>query len=326
MFHSNSPKIPEARRSGQLSPAAYSVLLVLLPLFAITAMIALGRSNFFLRHGASVWVQANDSIFAMHDRRCDVLIFGDSTAMTGIDPEQVQVATGLRTCNIAVTNAVLAVTENLPLDHFLAHNTRPQVLLVQLSPEDLERDNHVWTRTIYAEGLLELLRHGSGAEIRRVLWQHPSETIAFAGYVAGYSAYYGLRSLWAHVARTPIEEERIIIRNGFFTPPMAQRTSCEPADHRVDVEDRAFPLSFVEGLRGRYREKAGVVLVNVAPIPACDENLGAYRTQLTGVTSNELRGLPIELFNDERHYTAAGARNLSAEIAAEIKTVHLAVH
>ena len=300
----------------------YSVLLIVLPLLAIPAMIALGRSNFFLRHGASVWVQANDSIFAMHDRKCDVLIFGDSTAMTGIDPEQVQAATGLRTCNIAVTNAVLAVTENLPLDHFLAHNARPQVLLVQLSPDDLERESHVWTHTIYAEGLLELFRHSSGAEIRRVLWQHPSETIAFAGYVAGYSAYYGLKSFWAHVTRTPMEEKRIVIRNGFFTPPMAQRTSCEPADHKVDAGDRAFPVSFIKALRGRYRDRAGVVLVNVAPIPACDENLAAYRAQLTGVTSNELRGLPIELFNDERHYTAAGAHVLSAEVSAEIKAAH----
>lgn len=317
MIRSSPSTLTEAGRTG-LSALGYSLLLVVLPVLAIPAMIALGRSDFFLRHGASVWVQANDSIFSMRGRQCDVLIFGDSTAMTGIDPEQVRAATGLRACNIAVTNAVLAVTQNLPLDKFLEHNARPRVLLVQLSPDDLERESHVWTRTIYAEGLLELLRHGSGPEIRRVLWQHPGETIAFAGYVAGYSAYYGLRSLWAHVTRTPMEEGRVVIRNGFFTPPMTPRTNCEPADRKVDAADRDFPASFVKALRARYLDHAGVVLVNVAPIPECDENLAAYRAQLTGVTSNALRGLPIGLFNDERHYTAAGARTLSAEISAEI--------
>ena len=153
----------------------------------------------------------------MHDRQCDVLVFGDSTAMTGIDPAQVQAATGLRTCNIAVTNAVLAVVGNLPLDHFLAHNARPRLLLLQFSPEDLEPESHVWTRSIYAEGLLELLRHGSDAEIRQILLEHPRETIAFAGYIAGYSAWYGLRSVWSWITRTSMGERFVVVRNGFFT-------------------------------------------------------------------------------------------------------------
>ena len=306
----------------RLSPLTYSLLLVGLPLLAIPAMIALGSTDFFLHHGASVWVQANDSIFSMHDRQCDVLVFGDSTAMTGVDPAQVQVATGLRTCNIAVTNAVLAVIGNLPLDNFLAHNLRPQVLLLQFSPDDLERESHVWTRTIYAEGLLELLRHGSGKEVRSTLLGHPAETVAFAGYVAGYSAYYGLRRLWSALTRTPMAERSVVVRNGFFTPPMAARTRCEPTDRKVAVSDREFPASFVADLLARYRGRADMVLINVAPIPDCDENLAAFQVQLAGVTSNPVHGLPIRLFNDERHYTAAGARVLSREIAAQIKARH----
>ena len=243
----------------------------------------------------------------MQGRQCDVLVFGDSTAMTGVNPDQVQAATGLRTCNIAVTNAVLAVTDDLPLNQFLAHNARPQVLLLQFSPDDLQRESHAWTRTIYAEGLLELLRHGSGKEIQKVIVQHPRETIAFAGYVAGYSAYYGLRSVWSALTRTPMEEETTKIRNGFFTPPMAARTSCDSTERRIPKSDRAFSASFVETLRARYRSRAGVVLINVAPIPSCDEDLPAYQAQLSGLTSNMLRGLPIGLFNDDRHYTAAGA-------------------
>ena len=173
----------------------------------------------------------------MQGRQCDVLVFGDSTAMTGVNPDQVQAATGLRTCNIAVTNAVLAVTDDLPLNQFLAHNARPQVLLLQFSPDDLQRESHAWTRTIYAEGLLELLRHGSGKEIQKVIVQHPRETIAFAGYVAGYSAYYGLRSVWSALTRTPMEEETTKIRNGFFTPPMAARTSCDSTERRIPKSD-----------------------------------------------------------------------------------------
>src|SRR5690242_12315625 len=115
--------VPQLVSAPPLTPpeiaSRYCFLLLLLPLLAIPLCIRLGCSDFFLRHGASVWVRSNDAVFAMHDRDCDVLIFGDSTAMTGIDPDVVERNTGFRTCNIAVTNAVLAVTHNLTLDHFL---------------------------------------------------------------------------------------------------------------------------------------------------------------------------------------------------------------
>lgn len=313
---------PASADGARLALLTYCLLLVGLPLVAIPAMIALGRTDFFLHHGASVWVQANDSIFAMHDRQCDVLVFGDSTAMTGIDPAQVQATTGMRTCNIAVTNAVLAVTDDLALQHFLAHNARPRVLLLQFSPDDLQRESHIWTRTIYAEGLLELLRHSSGHETRKTFLKHPRETIAFAGYIAGYSAYYGLRSLWSFLTFTQMRERTVVVHNGFFTPPTATLTNCEFSERRVDLSDREFAASFVSALRERYMKRAGTVLIDVAPIPACDANLAAYQTQLSGTTSNELRGLPMDLFNDQRHYTAAGAQVVSAEISAQIKATH----
>jgi hypothetical protein len=144
----------------------YCFLLLILPLLAIPAGIGLGASDFFLRHGASVWVQSNDAVFQMRGRECDVLVFGDSTAMTGINPDVVERNTGFKTCNISVTNSVLAVTHNLTLNRYLAHNARPRVLLIQLSPDGFEPESNSWRQTVYPEGLLELLRHGSPAEMQ----------------------------------------------------------------------------------------------------------------------------------------------------------------
>jgi hypothetical protein len=302
----------------------YCLLLVLLPLLAIPACIALGRSDFFLHHGASVWVQANDQVFDTRDRECDVLVFGDSTAMTGIDPEKVEEQTGFRTCNIAVTNAVLAVTGNLTLDHFLAHNARPRVLLIQLSPDGFQPENHSWHQTIYAEGLLELLRHGSPGEARHVLLKHPQEAVAFAGYAAGFTAWYGIKDIWFHLTHLRPEEDTVTVRNGFFTPPAPARTSCEPAARLVSdaTPDRiAFSRSLVAGLRKEYADSAGVVLVNVAPIPDCDQNLAAYSQELNGVTSNSLLPMPIGYFNNCCHYTARGSEIVSTLIAKELNKV-----
>ncbi len=302
----------------------YCLLLVLLPLLAVPACIAFGASNYFLHHGASIWVRANDAVFDMRDRDCEVLVFGDSTAMTGLDPDLLAAETSLRTCNIAVTNAVLAVTGNLPLDHYLAANRSPRILLVQLAPDGFEAAADAWHQTIYAEGMLELLRHGDRTQVRRMLLLHPRESIAFAGYAAGFGAWYLLREAWSQLSHRRPEEDTPLVRNGFFTAPLPARTSCHPPDLILDRDDphnSRLSRELVDSFKRRYASHAEVVLVNVAPIPACDGNLAAYQAALHGVTSNSLQTLPIALFNDDRHYTAAGARVVSAAAAQEVNTV-----
>jgi hypothetical protein len=296
----------------------YCMLVVLLPLLAIPAFICLGKSDFFLHHGASVWVQSNDAIFNFQDRNCDVLVYGDSTAMTGIDPEVVNRETGFKTCNIAVTNAVLAVTGNLTLDHYLKQNTHPKVLVVQLAPDDFQQENRVWRHTIYAEGLLELLRHGSPSESRQVLLNHPHEAIAFAGYAAGFTAYYAIKDVWFRTTHLRAEEDQIQVRNGFFTPPSPARTYCESAAKLNEHSHGDFPRTLADQYRKGYSNRSAIVLVDVAPIPSCDDNLKAYSSQLEGITSNSLQSLPIGLFNDGRHYTAFGSRIVSTLVARQV--------
>jgi hypothetical protein len=306
---------PEAARR-------YCILLLILPLLAIPAFIRLGCSDFFMRHGASVWVQSNDAVFGMRDRNCDVLIFGDSTAMTGIDPDVVERNTGFRTCNIAVTNAVLAVTHNLTLNRYLANNAKPRVLLVQLSPDGFEPESNVWNQTVYPEGLLELLRHGSPADSRRVLLTHPQEAVAFAGYAAGFTLYSGVKDMWFHATNWRPEEDAVTIHNGFFTPPSPPSTSCEPgATFSNPRAGGAYPRTVVGGYENDYAGRSGIVLVNVAPIPSCDQNLAVFSSELNGVTSNSLLPLPIGLFNDPRHYTAVGSAVVSRLVAQELNAV-----
>ncbi len=314
---------------GKKSPdpaVHYCWRIVLLPLLAIPVFILLGKSDFFLHHGASVWVQANDSTFNMRNRDdCDVLVYGDSTAMTGINPAVVERETGFRTCNIAVTNAVLAVTGNLTLDRYLQQNEKPKVLIVQLSPDDFQQENRVWAHTIYAEGLLELLRHGPPRESRQVLLTHPHESVSFAGYAAGFSAYYAIKDVWFRTTHLRPEEDTIQVPQGstFFTPPAPARTYCDTVAKLNDRSHGGFSRALAEEFRQRYATAATRVLVDVAPIPSCDENLTAYRAELKGITSNQLQDLPITLFNDGRHYTAQGAWRVSEFISQQVNELAL---
>ncbi|HET9099778.1 MAG TPA: hypothetical protein VFN62_05265, partial [Acidobacteriaceae bacterium] len=305
-------------RTSTFSQLAYVLSLLVIPPLAIFIFIGIGTSNFFQTHGASLWVRANDSIFNMANRHCDVLIFGDSTAMTGINPEIVQRSTGSRTCNIAVTNAVLAVTNTLALDHFLEHNGRPQILLLQFSPDEFESNSHEWSKSIYPEGLLELVRHGTAEQKRDLLLNHPRQAVAFAGYIAGYMSFYFLKQAWFSVSHQRAAEDTVIVRNGFFTPPAPARTECEAEPPAAGPINQGFARSLAEGYRKAYASRADHVLVDVAPIPSCDPNLATYDLELSGVTSNSLLPLPITLFNDERHYTQAGSTEVSKLVSEQI--------
>jgi hypothetical protein len=326
IFAADDTSVPASVPAPPMTPREqsrrYCIFLLLLPLLAIPACIRLGCSDFFLRHGASVWVQSNDAVFAMRDRNCDVLIFGDSTAMTGIDPDVVERNTGFKTCNIAVTNSVLAVTHNLTLNRYLANNVRPRVLLIQLSPDGFQPESNSWRQTVYAEGMVELLRHGSPGEARRVLLTHPQESIAFAGYAAGFTAYSIFKDIWFHATHLRPEEDTVTIHNGFFTPPSPPSTACEPgATFSNPKAGGDFPRSLVSEFQTDYAQRSGIVLVNVAPIPSCDQNLAAFSTELDGVTSNALTPLPIGLFNDPRHYTAVGSAIVSRLVSQELNAV-----
>lgn len=317
-----SRSVPAPPMTPSQAARRYCLLLLLLPLLAIPAFIRLGASDYFLRHGASIWVQSNDAVFDMRDRDCDVLIYGDSTAMTGIDPDVVERNTGFKTCNISVTNSVLAVTHNLTLDKYLANNGKPRVLLIQLSPDGFQPESNAWNGTVYPEGMLELLRHASPAQSRRVLRTHPQQAVAFAGYAAGFSMYAVIKDLWFHITNMRPEEDNLEIHNGFFTPPAPPSTSCEPgATFSNPTAGGAFPRSVVDEYQNDYSNRSGVVLVNVAPIPSCDQNLAAFSSELNGVTSNTLQALPVTLFNDPRHYTAVGSAVVSRLVAQELNTV-----
>jgi hypothetical protein len=170
--------------------------------------------------------------------------------------------------------------------------------------------------------MLELLRHGDPAQSRRILLRHPQEAIAFAGYAAGFTAYAAIKDFWFHLTNVRADEDSVTIHNGFFTPPSPARKSCEPgATLREAGAGGEYARQLVERYRQAYADPSRIVLVNVAPIPSCDQNLAAFSTQLNGITNNSLLPLPVSLFNDTRHYTADGSALVSRLVSDELNLV-----
>ena len=71
----------------------------------------------------------------MKHQDCDVVLYGDSTALTGLDPDIVQRITGLKSCNIAEAGWIEDVVgTDFPLQAYLKDNKRPRFIVTDITP------------------------------------------------------------------------------------------------------------------------------------------------------------------------------------------------
>ncbi len=157
--------------------AVYSAILILLPALFLLSSIPIVRSASFPKIAADPFLLFPDYAFGLVHEDCKILIFGDSTAVTGLDPTSVQAATGLKTCNIAQSQSVLAIMGTRALDVYLEHNRPPQFLVFQLAPESfaVRRGDFFWP-----EGLTVLLRRDLGPRAFFLLATNPGQAYGFA--------------------------------------------------------------------------------------------------------------------------------------------------
>jgi hypothetical protein len=273
------------------------------------------------------WIRNVDRNFAVSGEDCAVLVFGDSTALTGVSPEGIAAATGMTACNISQTVGSLGVNGTLALDEFLKKNPRPQFLLLVFAPENLHA-NRRWRHLKYAEGLLELARHEGAGTVIVTLVRHPGQALGFSAWV-----YENTVREWVH---------RPYFSRQLFVGPMDLRhtsplnkppeTRCTEAgslgragdaewlgENSLGEESGEVDAAWVQQLRQKYAGRAGKVLVLVSPVPECDARAGIYSGQVAGVTDNGVERYPVGLFNDrDRHFTRDGARKFSSEIAERL--------
>src|SRR5450755_922092 len=67
------------------------------------------KSQVFRRHFDGDWISASSPVYTARNVNCEVVVYGDSTAITGIDPEVIQKMTQLKSCNIAQSKGALVV-------------------------------------------------------------------------------------------------------------------------------------------------------------------------------------------------------------------------
>jgi hypothetical protein len=301
---------------GQGRRILYCVLLLMTPPALVVATILLACSPWFRTATKSGWFGTGDVAFTTRDAQCDVVLFGDSTAMTGLDPRAIERETHLATCNIAQTLGILSVLQFSPLDHFLAQNRRPKVLVLQFAAEHLKSFDGTLENG-FSDGVYEGLGVWSARESASWLLAHPAAGLSVPRAVVTLA----LDRLSPFRAKGNTVDDGRNRPNVFYTVPQPARASCN-----ADAERRAWRVpdaQWIQSLRDRYRAEADHVFVNVAPTPDCDVQNESTTASLGNATDNAFTHYPISFYNDsgERHYALEGSKRLSSEVARQILAV-----
>ena len=285
----------------------YCLAIASVPLLAVVASFFIARSSWYVSHQRNSYLAISDYPFTLKNTNCDVIIYGDSSALTGISPLPIEAATSMRTCNIAQPNTALAIAGTFALDSYLKNNARPKFLIFQFTAPDFSP----WDSNgrLYEEGALQLVRHKLDLQTLQLFARHPMEALEFSEFILQTAL---LEKDWTAGTYDRAWVE-IRLTQGLFTAPGPPLTHC-----LGDLEKRAPDTPWIRNLRDKYSVGGTRVLIYVAPQPECDNSYEYYAEKIAPLADNCLQRYSIGMFNEKNHFTREGAKLNSARIAGEI--------
>lgn len=297
--------------------ARYCLCLLLLALGGLSLAIPVGQSRWFMALPfGNPFLQNQEGAFQLKRANCGVLIFGDSSAVTGLAPTEITRRTGLTTCNVAQPLGVLTVAGTTSLDAYLANNKPPKFLVMAFAPENYVGQLTEWNRVIFTEGVLQLLRHNWNAHSFLLLATHPRGTLVTLSWI-------WLQAIDGLYRQFILGQHRLTFDRGQFTLPVPPQTSCtgNMAEKYIAQDSTAVLVrGWTTPLRQRYQRNGTRVLFVSSPVPACTPDLNRIEAAAAARTDMTPEIFPIHLFNDvDRHFTPAGARRFSDAVAALIQ-------
>jgi hypothetical protein len=104
--------IPDHHNPAARSDGSRLYLLILLGTVAayLAGMLAVGGTQWFFYHNNYFALRNIGYSRTLHHADCQVVLTGDSSALTGLDPQAVMRVTGMTACNVAEGGTITAVT------------------------------------------------------------------------------------------------------------------------------------------------------------------------------------------------------------------------
>jgi len=287
------PAEPEqaARGEGEPVPEGRKMLRYLLTAAAVMALLYV--APFFLAF-SPLYDRVDPSWplnypFEIAGQNADVVIFGDSTALMGIDPSQMSDALGVNVLNLVNTQPSLVVNNDMSLRHYLKRNRPPKLLIFYFAPWDFDYEhNGFYSRPKY-EGEQLLLRHGTWQEIRPFVRKHPREAVLFP-----LSSYLSAWEFTLHHIPRPNHGAQLTATRGHLDnlDPTIMTAACRFPRYLVDHVH----FSGVHDLGERYRTPETKVLFYVAAVPACGNVSEVLDLPYDELPANPPKAFPPEFF------------------------------
>ena len=259
---------PEPDRS--MRPVWFLLPFLLGPLLIIAAGIWIIPTRWFALHSANTYMVNLAYADTLKNSACEVVIYGDSTTLTGIDVPLVQRRTGLKTCNIAEFGGMTQVNGFMLVDHYLAHNPRPRFMIFDFGPENF-RSYASWNKTSPFEAIAWRLGQPITAQTVWLMLKHPMDVITWTEQ--------GTRMAVMRVHSKPMGAESLNLRaryGGSFPTEGTTLTHCDPG--RFDV---APDPAWVANLHTKYGVDGTTVILNANPAPPCEASLAFFQQHLT---------------------------------------------
>jgi hypothetical protein len=288
--------------------STYLILPILCPILIVVSAFVILPSHWFTVRSDIPYLVNMGYADSLHHHECQVLLYGDSSAMTDLSPKLITEQTGLSACNIAEYQGLAHVTKTLMVDEYLANNPRPRYIVFMYTPDDLMAPT--WKFSSYESTTYLVQRRRSLA----TAWQlaiHPKSTLDWATH--------GMRMVLLRVRAAPFPPSVYRLRadqEGLLPNPRPTIHTCGSPNANI-APDRAW----IKELRSRYETSDTTVLVDATPTSACDVSLPFYQVHLDGLVDNSpYQAVPDGSFTDggRLHANALGITRISSLVASQI--------
>ena len=311
LSESNNPSTGNYKHSPSRIYWKYCMAALLVPAACMIAMVFYVRSDSFIARSGNTYLANMGYGMRLRGADCKILIYGDSSAMVGIDPAILTARTGLSACNIAEFAGMTILNGMIIPDEFLKKNPRPKYFVFMFAPEDLAKWDHWGVGSLY-EAFLFRIRTQPNLGTAALLSRHLPYTFDFIEMAMRLTLSTAMKRTLSPADYTLREQRR-----GFLAVPGPPISVCDPEQH-----DHAPDPRWIQAIRSKYGIGGTTVLVDVVPEPTCDPSFGYYQPRVAGITDNGLHAYPISMYNGSGrlHFTAAGAQRISNEVADQIES------
>jgi hypothetical protein len=260
--------------------ALYLVKVCVVMVLLYVAPFVIARSDFYEHRNLSFYSRPLSYAYHTAGENADVVLFGDSTALLGIDPGQMSRDLGMKVLNLPNTHGSLIVNNDMALRHYLRGNRPPKLIVFYFAPWDFDYGHVPIEATPVYEGEELLMRQGNAKQILSFVGEHPFEGILFPLRFYEDSFQFGMHKVSHQGQEQRLQETRGHIDNTDFTV-LPDPCTFPP----LLLENVRF--DWVKSLGDSYVSPETRILYFVAPVPAC--------TNISALLNNRYERLPAAL-------------------------------